>query len=108
MFKQIKTKAELADALNNANGKVVVLDFFASFCVPCKNLKDSLEKAHDKYSDKAVIYLVDTQDYDSVDLVTGHKIRNLPTLVFYKDGTEVDRFTGSIATKVIEIIDEHA
>lgn len=109
MFETIKTKAELDNAIASANGKIVVLDFYAPFCSPCKNLKDQLEKSVDKFSDKAVIYAVDTDDSDAYDLVvTDHNIRSVPTLVFYKDGVVVDRFVGAMASKVIEIIEKHS
>ncbi len=107
-FDSITSQEQLDAALSSSNGKVVILDFYAPWCAPCKNLKDGLEKVYDTLSEKAVIYTIDSDTSETISLVEAHKVRNVPTLIFYKDGVVVDRFTGNLASKVVEIVNKHS
>ncbi len=73
---------------------IVVIDFSAVWCGPCQMLAPIYERIAEKYSDKADFYKVDVDAEQ--DLAIQFKIQGVPTLVFFKDGQEVDRNTGLI------------
>jgi thioredoxin 1 len=87
--------------------KIVVIDFYAEWCVPCKTLSPTLDTISEE-NDKVEIVKYNTED-DELDLTNKYGIRNIPTLVFLKGGEPVDRLTGvrtkdSIISKIDSLI----
>ena len=87
--------------------KVVVIDFYADWCVPCKTLAPTLNTISEECS-KAEIVKYNTEE-DELNLTSKYGIRNIPTLIFIKDGEPVDRLTGfrskdSIISKIDSLI----
>lgn len=83
----------IKDVLNS--DKLVVLDFWASWCGPCKMIGPIIEELAEEFKDKAIIAKVNTEDEDNDDLVSDYGIRNLPTILFIKDGKIVDKMVGA-------------
>lgn len=83
---------------------VTVVDFFATWCGPCKMISPIIEKlANDITNVKFV--KVDVDKHDELARIYG--IMSIPTLIFFKDGKEVKRHVGFInEDKIKEIIDE--
>ena len=82
-----------------AQGKPVVLDVWATWCGPCKMVGPIIEQLSTEYADRVVIGKVDVED-EADDLVSQFGIRNVPTVVFLKDGQVVDKLVGA-ATKAM-------
>lgn len=72
--------------------KLLVLDFGASWCVPCKNVASILDELSQTYADRAVIGKVDVDD--NPDLVDKYKVRNVPTIFLVRNGEIVDKMVG--------------
>ncbi|MBO7427723.1 MAG: thioredoxin [Paludibacteraceae bacterium] len=72
--------------------KLLVLDFGASWCVPCKNVAVVLEELSETYADRVVIGKVDVDD--NPDLVSMYKVRNVPTIFLVRNGEVVDKMVG--------------
>lgn len=72
----------------------IILDFWAEWCGPCKVLKPIMEKIGEDYKDKISVKPINIEE-DREDLSSQYKVRNIPTVVFIKDGKEVERFVGS-------------
>jgi len=70
---------------------LVVVQYYATWCGPCKMLKPVLEALSDEM-DSVTFARVDIDEYRNQAIDAG--IRSVPTVVVYKDGTEVDRQSG--------------
>ena len=88
MLKHIKDSAEFNN--ETAKGKVLV-DFFATWCGPCKMLSPVLEKVASEHEDLTVLKV----DVDEVgDVAAQYGIRSIPTLILFEDGKAVDMKLG--------------
>ena len=84
------------DELLSSN-KVVVADFWATWCGPCKAMGPSIDELAAEYEGQALIGKVDVEENN--DLAEKYAIRSVPTLIFFKDGEMVDKVVG-LQTKV--------
>lgn len=88
MLKHIKDSAEFNSEI--AKGKVLV-DFFATWCGPCKMLSPVLEKVASEHEELTVLKV----DVDEVgDVASQYGIRSIPTLILFEDGKAVDMKLG--------------
>ena len=86
-------------------GKRVLVDYFATWCMPCKMLSPILEEVAE--ADKEVtIVKVDIDEFEQEAVMAG--IRSVPTLVYYKDGKETKRVSGVHSKEeILEIINKY-
>lgn len=87
------TPKNYSDIINS--DKLVVLDFWAPWCGPCKMIGPILEELASEYEGKAIIGKVNTEDEQNEGLVAEYAIRNLPTIFFMKNGKIVDKMVGA-------------
>ncbi|XP_071814155.1 thioredoxin-2-like isoform X2 [Apostichopus japonicus] len=84
----------------NEKGKLTIVDFHASWCGPCKVLAPRLTKALESVGDKVNLAKVDVDD--NADLAMEYKVSSVPTVLFFKDGSHIDKFIGAIEQDRIE------
>ncbi len=70
----------------------VLVDFFATWCGPCKMLSPILEQVASEMGDRVVIAKVDIDE--CMDLAQEYGIMSVPTMILFKDGAEVSRNIG--------------
>ena len=84
------------DSLKNGNLPLVV-DFWAEWCGPCKMISPIISQLAEEYDGRLVVGKCNVEE--SEELAAEYGIRNIPTLLFFKNGQLVDKFVGA-ANKV--------
>jgi thioredoxin 1 len=74
--------------------KPVLVDFWAEWCGPCRMISPALEEISNEYSGKAVVAKCDVDNSPAV--VAKFGIRNIPTVLYFKDGKVADKQVGAV------------
>ncbi|MCD8173981.1 MAG: thioredoxin [Alistipes sp.] len=82
------------------SGKPLVIDFWAEWCGPCRMIGPIIEQLADEYGDRVNIGKCHIEENDTV--AVKYSIRNIPTILFIKDGEIVDKQVGASPRPVIE------
>jgi thioredoxin 1 len=72
--------------------KLVLVDFWASWCAPCRMMAPVLNDVAAELNGNAHVGKVDIQQYQT--LANKFKVRSIPTLILFKNGVEINRFVG--------------
>ena len=82
------------DEIVAKSDKPVMLDFWAEWCGPCRMIAPSVEEMSHEFEGKAVIGKVDVDN--NPDVASKFGIRNIPTILFFKNGQVVDKQVGAV------------
>jgi len=84
--------------------QLVVVDYGANWCGPCKKLKPILEDLVSTLAEKASFFYVDAGEQPA--MAQQYGVMSLPTILFFKNGEVKDRIVGQVGKeKIIEKID---
>ncbi len=83
------------------NGELpLVVDFWATWCGPCRAIAPYVAELAEEYDGKIVVGKCDVEENDDIAMEFG--IRNVPTLLFIKNGEVVDRLVGGQSKSAIK------
>jgi thioredoxin 1 len=94
------------DALVKNPDKLVLVDFWADWCGPCKALAPTLDDIAEDYADQLSVVKMDIVANEATANRLG--VQSIPLLVFYKGGEEVDRAVGMLSkSRLAALVDRH-
>ena len=80
--------------------KPVVVDFWATWCGPCRMVSPIIDKMAEKYEGRVSVVKCNVDESTAIPMKFG--IRNIPTILFFKGGEVVDRVVGAVPQAEIE------
>mgnify|MGYP002620771123 CR=1 FL=1 len=89
---EVTITSENFESLKNGKEPLVV-DFWATWCGPCRMVGPVISKLAEKYDGKIVVGKCDVEENE--DLASEFGIRNIPTILFFKGGEVVDKVVGA-------------
>lgn len=76
------------------NGELpLVVDLWATWCGPCRQIAPIVSELAEEFDGKLVVGKCDVEENDDIAMEFG--VRNIPTILFFKDGQLVDKFVGA-------------
>ena len=76
------------------SNKPVLVDFWATWCMPCRMLAPTVEEIADEYGDKLVVGKINVDEES--DLARKFRVMSIPTLIVFENGEEVRRSVGVV------------
>ena len=80
--------------------KLVLVDFWAEWCGPCKQIAPTLEEIAEKYSENLSVCKVDVDS--NRELALQYNVRSIPSLMIFKNGEMVDSLIGAVSLEELE------
>lgn len=88
------------------SGKPVIVDFWASWCGPCRMVAPVMEQLAQEYDGKAVIGKVNVDEEG--DIAAKFRIMSIPTVIMFKDGQVIDKIIGARPkSDFVKLLDEN-
>ena len=92
MVSTLKSTEDLENKIANAGDKLVVLDFYATWCGPCKDMDPYVRKLTNAYKGRVMVIKINVDKFDVY--CEKYKVRSMPTFVFIKNNRRVYSFSG--------------
>ncbi|CAH1276462.1 unnamed protein product [Diabrotica balteata] len=104
MVHHIKDKDDLEAKFTEAGGNLVVLDFSAAWCGPCKMISPKLDELATEYPN-VIIVKIDVDECE--DLAMEYNIKSMPTFIFLKNRQEIANFSGANYERLKQTIEDN-
>ena len=96
---EVTITSENFESLKNGD-KPLVVDFWATWCGPCRMLAPVISELAEEYNGRIVVGKCDVEENEEIAME--HNIRNIPTILFYKNGQVVEKIVGAQAKARIQ------
>ena len=97
-MEKIATNTNFASLLESE--KLVVVDFWATWCGPCRMLSPILDELAEEMADVIDVVKVNVDDADEI--AAQYRIMSIPTLIFFKNDQPVDKTVGAMPKNALE------
>lgn len=84
--------------LERSHEHPVLVDFWADWCPPCKALEPHLERLIREYQGTLLLAKVEVDEGDNMKLAGHYRLHGFPTVILFRDGSELGRFSGARST----------
>jgi len=84
----------------SSSGKPLFVDFWASWCGPCRTMEPVVERLAEKYSDRMVFGKVNVDE--EMDLSSRYQVLSIPTFMMFKKGQPTDAVIGAVGEVALE------
>ncbi|XP_037927744.1 thioredoxin-2-like [Teleopsis dalmanni] len=102
----VKNRQDFNMKMAEAGNKLVVLDFCATWCGPCRIISPKVEELAGTYAAKAVVLKINVDECE--ELAMEYNVTSMPTFIFIKNGIVVDSFVGGNAEKLVKNMAKYA
>jgi thioredoxin 1 len=92
------TDANFEQIVANSD-KPIMIDFWATWCGPCLAIAPVIEEMAHEYEGKAIVAKLDVDSNPNASMAFG--VRNIPTILFFKDGKVVDKHVGAAPKNIL-------
>ena len=93
------TEFKFNEIISKSKDTLIVVDLWAEWCLPCRMMKPIFEELFEEYNDVSIIGVnVD----ETPTIASTYGIRNIPTILFFKNGIIVDRIVGAVPKNQIK------
>jgi len=96
---EVQITSENFEQLKNGQQPLVV-DFWATWCGPCRMVAPIISELAEKYDGRIVVGKCDVEENE--DLAAEFGIRNIPTILFFKNGALADKLVGAVSKQKFE------
>lgn len=96
---EVQNKDDFVETVINSD-KPVLVDFWAEWCGPCKQISPRLEELANKYSENLTVCKVNVDE--NRELAIEYNIRSIPALIIFKSGEMVDSLIGAVSLEELE------
>ena len=101
---EITLRSELDDLIESNPNTLLILDFYATWCGPCKRVMPGFLKMAEEYEN---VYFVKVDVDEADDLSEEYEIAATPTFVYVKDGETLEVYNGTDEEQLKSLIEEH-
>ncbi|XP_030568677.1 thioredoxin-1 [Drosophila novamexicana] len=98
----IRSVNDFYKRIEAAENKVVLLDFYATWCGPCKEMDPMVKSLARQYASKAIVIKVNVDKFE--ELVEKYKVRSMPTFVFLKSNRSLGKIVGADEHKLTRMM----
>ncbi|KAI5847445.1 thioredoxin [Tricharina praecox] len=102
---KIEAADTYAQALEESKTKLVVIDFFAVWCGPCRVIAPKVDAFSNDYAEKASFYKLDVDEHQQI--AAELEVRAMPTFLFFKDGKKVSEVVGANPSALKAALDKY-
>lgn len=107
MVHEIKTLEDFTASISNKDTSLVVVDFFADWCGPCKMIAPKFAKLAEKYPNISCCK-VNSDNEDMQEACKACNISSLPTFCFFRGGKYIAKMSGSNAENLEKLMIQHS